>query len=82
MDIKLVKDNGSVLVKNRDLIKKFVSNLYQSKRLGEDKMNEDELKSFLANVGAQEINTQVAEEGWWIGKYGEEQELYKESNIA
>jgi hypothetical protein len=45
-------------------------------------MNEDELKSFLANVGAQEINTQVAEEGWWIGKYGEEQELYKEPNIA
>jgi hypothetical protein len=47
-----------------------------------DKMNEDELKSFLGSVGAQEINTQVAEEGWWIGKYDEEQELYKEPNIA
>ena len=47
-----------------------------------DKMNEEELKSFLGSVGAQEINTQVAEEGWWIGKYDEEQELYKEPNIA
>jgi hypothetical protein len=47
-----------------------------------DKMNEEELKSFLVSVGAQEINTQVAEEGWWIGKYDEEQELYKEPNIA
>ena len=47
-----------------------------------DKMNEEELKSFLVSVGAQEINTQVAEEGWWIGKYDEEQALYKEPNIA
>ena len=51
MDIKLVKDNGSVLVKNRDLIKKFVSNLYQSKRLGEDKMNEDEINIILDTKG-------------------------------
>jgi hypothetical protein len=47
-----------------------------------EKANEEDLKSFLVSVGAQEVNTQVAEEGWWIGKYGEEQELYKESNIA
>jgi hypothetical protein len=47
-----------------------------------EKANEEELKSFLGSVGAQEVNTQVAEEGWWIGKYDEEQELYKEPNIA
>ena len=47
-----------------------------------EKANEEDLKSFLVSVGAQEVNTQIAEEGWWIGKYDEEQELYKESNIA
>jgi hypothetical protein len=47
-----------------------------------EKTNEDELKSLLTSVGAQEVNTQVAEEGWWIGRYDQEQELYKEPNIA
>jgi hypothetical protein len=28
------------------------------------------------------VQTQVAEEGWWIGRYDQEQELYKEPNIA
>lgn len=47
-----------------------------------EKTNEDELKSLLSSVGAQEVNTQIAEEGWWIGRYDQEQELYKEPNIA
>jgi len=47
-----------------------------------DKTNEKELSSFLSSTGATEVNTQVAEEGWWIGRYDKEQELYKETNIA
>jgi hypothetical protein len=33
-------------------------------------------------VGAKEINTQVAEDGWWIGRYDREQKLYNEPTIA
>ena len=47
-----------------------------------EKTNEDELKALLTSVGAQEVNTQIAEEGWWIGRYDQEQTLYKEPNIA
>jgi hypothetical protein len=47
-----------------------------------EKTNESELSSFLNSAGATEINTQVAEEGWWIGRYDKEQELYKQTNIA
>jgi hypothetical protein len=47
-----------------------------------DKTNEEELKSFLGSVGAQEINTQIAEDGWWVGRYDKEDQLYKEPNIA
>jgi Protein of unknown function (DUF3341) len=41
------------------------------------KNNEDEVKNFLAQTGAQQVNTQVAEDGWWIGRYDREQKLYK-----
>jgi hypothetical protein len=40
------------------------------------------MKNFLAQAGAQEINTQVAEDGWWIGTYDKQQKLYKEQVIA
>lgn len=43
-----------------------------------DKTNDAEVKSFLSNAGAIEINIQVAETGWWIGRYDREQKLYKE----
>jgi len=43
-----------------------------------DKTNEAELQSFLQNAGAKEVNVQVAETGWWIGRYHKEQKLYKE----
>jgi len=43
-----------------------------------DKTNEAEVQSFLSNAGAIEINIQVAETGWWIGRYDREQKLYKE----
>ena len=39
--------------------------------------NEEEIKSFLQDNGAMDINTQVAEEGWWFGRYDREQKLYR-----
>ena len=46
------------------------------------KTNEDELKNFLAAAGAQEINVQVVEDGWWIGRYDKNQQLYHEPIVA
>ena len=43
-----------------------------------DKTNDAEVQAFLQSAGAQEINVQVAETGWWIGRYHKEQKLYKE----
>ncbi|KYP13658.1 DUF3341 domain-containing protein [Flavihumibacter sp. CACIAM 22H1] len=40
------------------------------------KTKEDEAKAFLETVGAKEINVQVAEDGWWLGRYAKEQKLY------
>jgi hypothetical protein len=47
-----------------------------------EKTREDEVKQFLGNSGAVEINTQVAEEGWWIGRYDRDQKLYNEPATA
>jgi hypothetical protein len=43
-----------------------------------EKTNENELQSFLQNAGAIDINIQVAETGWWLGRYDKEQKLYRE----
>ncbi|MEX6689045.1 DUF3341 domain-containing protein [Danxiaibacter flavus] len=42
------------------------------------KTNIDELKGFLSNNGAKEVNVQVAEPGWWLGRYDKDQELIRE----
>lgn len=47
-----------------------------------DQSNEEEIKSFLASNGAIEINTQVAEAGWWFGRYDKEQKLYRTEEFA
>ena len=44
--------------------------------------NEEEIKSFLETNGAIEINTQVAEAGWWFGRYDKEQKLYRTEEFA
>ncbi len=41
------------------------------------KTNEEDAKAFLASVGAQEINVQVAEADWWLGRYDKEQKLFE-----
>ena len=43
------------------------------------KTNEEDLKAFLASAGAEEINVQVAEPGWWLGTHDKEQQLIKET---
>lgn len=47
-----------------------------------DQSNEEEIKSFLETNGAIEINTQVAEAGWWFGRYDKEQKLYRTEEFA
>lgn len=44
--------------------------------------NEEEIKAFLDANGAIEINTQVAEAGWWFGRYDKEQKLYRTEEFA
>lgn len=47
--------------------------------------DEEKAKAFLADAGAKEINVQIAEEGWWLGRYGKDQKLYStptENSIA
>ncbi|MCG7857062.1 DUF3341 domain-containing protein [Flavihumibacter sediminis] len=39
--------------------------------------NEDEAKAFLASVGAKEINVQVAEADWWLGRYDKDEKLFE-----
>src|ERR1700710_1771084 len=46
------------------------------------KTNVDDLKGFLQSAGAIEVNYQVAESGWWFGRYDTEQKLYAEENAA
>jgi Protein of unknown function (DUF3341) len=38
------------------------------------KTNEEDAKAFLAAAGAKEINVQVAEADWWLGRYDKEDE--------
>lgn len=44
-----------------------------------DKTNVDDLKGFLQSAGAVEVEYQVAETGWWFGRYDKEQKLYAET---
>ena len=37
--------------------------------------DENEVSDFLGSLGATEINVQVAETGWWLGRYDKEQKL-------
>lgn len=40
------------------------------------KNDETEISAFLNTLGAHEINTQIAETGWWLGTYDKEKKLY------
>jgi hypothetical protein len=38
-----------------------------------DKTNVDDLRSFLHSNGAVETDVQVAETGWWLGRYDKDE---------
>jgi hypothetical protein len=45
------------------------------------KTNTEELKSFLASVGGQQINEQRAEAGWWYGRFDKEDRLFESKRV-
>lgn len=47
-----------------------------------EKNNEQEIISFLNSVGATGINTQVAEAGWWIGRYDNDKTPFQHKGTA
>ncbi len=47
-----------------------------------NKTNIDDLKGFVQSAGAVEVDYQVAESGWWFGRYDRQQKLYAEENPA
>jgi hypothetical protein len=42
-----------------------------------DKTNVEDLKGFLSSNGATDVNFQVAEADWWLGRYDKEQKLFE-----
>jgi hypothetical protein len=46
------------------------------------KTNEEEVKQFLNSVGARDVSTQMKETGWWLGRYDQQEVLYKTEQEA
>jgi len=46
-----------------------------------DRTNVEDLKGFMQNAGAIEVNYQVAESDWWFGRYDKQQKLYVEPSV-
>jgi hypothetical protein len=46
------------------------------------KTNEAEVQSFMQGVGATEINVQLAETGWWLGRYDKDRVPFEPKKIA
>jgi hypothetical protein len=44
-------------------------------------LTEADATALLNDAGAHEVQTQVAETGWWLGTYDKEQKLYDESDV-
>ncbi len=47
-----------------------------------DKTNVDDLKAFLSSNGAVETDVQVAEEGWWLGRYDKDEMMFENKEIV
>lgn len=43
-----------------------------------EKTRPEEVKAFLDSVGAQQINEQTAETGWWLGRWDREDKLFSQ----
>ena len=46
------------------------------------KTNVNDLTGFMQSAGAVEVEEQIAEDGWWIGRYDKEQKLYADEGAA
>ncbi|MBN8836791.1 MAG: DUF3341 domain-containing protein [Sphingobacteriia bacterium] len=46
------------------------------------KTNIDDLQAFLKNAGAVEVNVQVAEDGWWLGRYDKDEMPFENKIVA
>ena len=46
------------------------------------KTNEGEVSNFMNEIGARDINIQVAETGWWLGRYDRQQKLFHVTESA
>lgn len=46
------------------------------------KTNVNDLIGFMQSAGAVEVEEQIAEDGWWIGRYDKEQKLYADTSAA
>lgn len=46
------------------------------------KSSDGEISGFLSGAGAQEVNVQNAETGWWLGRYDKERKLYKDETVS
>jgi Protein of unknown function (DUF3341) len=46
------------------------------------KTNEGETMAFLQGIGAKEVNVQVAETGWWLGRYDKDKKPFENREIA
>jgi uncharacterized cupin superfamily protein len=47
-----------------------------------DTTNTDDLQAFLQSNGAIELSVQVAEEGWWFGRYDNEDVPFQNKEIV
>ena len=46
------------------------------------KTNVNDLMGFMQSAGAIQVEEQIAEDGWWIGRYDKEQRLYADESAA
>ena len=47
-----------------------------------ERTNVEDLQAYMKSSGALEVNYQVAEDGWWFGRYDKEPKLYADDNAA
>ena len=48
-----------------------------------DKTNESEVKNFLSGLGAKDVEVQIKETGWWLGRYDKETKvLVKKAEVV
>jgi hypothetical protein len=47
-----------------------------------DKTNVDDLQAFLSSAGAVETNVQVAETGWWLGRYDKDEMPFDNKEVV